>query len=144
MNQIILRNALPSDSPELAELSCQLGYPSNEVETLERLKSLSEEDGNLVLVAELEGKVVGWIHAFIAYRLESPPFVEIGGLVVNANRRGAGIGGKLVTAVAHWTKNRGFTQLKVRSNVVREDTHHFYLKLGFTKSKSQIVFSLPI
>ncbi len=143
MNQAILRNALPSDAPALADLSGQLGYPSEESDILARLNDLSVRNENLVLVAELNGQVVAWIHAFIAYRLESPAFVEIAGLVVDQRLRGSGIGGQLVSASVQWAKTLGFPQVRVRSNTVREDTHQFYLHLGFSKSKSQIVFSLP-
>ncbi len=45
----------------------------------------------MFLVAEDKDKnVIGWIHVFIAVRIESETFAEIGGLVVNENIRGYG------------------------------------------------------
>jgi GNAT superfamily N-acetyltransferase len=137
-----VRTALPIDVSALTGLSIQLGYPSLEDEIHQRLQVLTGRPENLLLVAELDEGVVGWVHAFVAYRLESPPFVEIGGLVVDQHHRSAGIGRRLVTEVVHWAKGMGFTQIRVRSNVVREATHGFYLQLGFSISKAQYVFAM--
>ncbi len=38
---------------------------------------------NCAFVAIIEGKIIGWIHAFKALRIETKPFIEIGGLVVD-------------------------------------------------------------
>jgi PhnO protein len=68
----------------------------------------------------------------------------IRGLVVDETRRSAGIGAALVEAAAEWTARHGFRTLRVRSNVVRERTHGFYERQGFTRAKSQLVLERPV
>ena len=51
-----------------------------------------------------------------------------------------GIGRSLLAAIEEWVIQRGITKLRVRSRSSREDTHTFYERLGFSKSKKQHVF----
>lgn len=139
----MIRPAHPHDAAAFAELSGQLGYPATEEDLLGRLMVLCGQADHLVLAAEKQGRVVGWLHAFVAQRIESPAFAEIGGMVVDASARGQGIGQQLVRAAVAWAHAQGLSSLRVRSNVVRTETHTFYLRLGFTSSKAQKVFSMP-
>jgi GNAT superfamily N-acetyltransferase len=72
------------------------------------------------------------------------PCAMIRGLVVDASRRGGGIGAALVEAASGWAAGHGFRTLRVRSNSVRERTHAFYERLGFARTKSQVVFARPV
>jgi GNAT superfamily N-acetyltransferase len=130
-----------SDAPRLAQLSTQLGYPVSEVELALRLTHLlSSPDHHLILAESSSYLVVGWIHAAEQWILESEPACEILGLVVDHNHRGRGIGRMLVTAAESWAAARGLPTIKVRSNVVRAESHPFYQRLGFTRIKSQHVY----
>jgi GNAT superfamily N-acetyltransferase len=91
-------------------------------------------------VALQDEKIIGWIQAGLVYRLETEPFVEIGGLVVEAAYRGQGIGKKLVERVQQWSVANGQVTLRVRSNTKRREAHQFYRALGFTEAKEQKVF----
>jgi GNAT superfamily N-acetyltransferase len=138
---VAVRRAVAADSRSLADLSTELGYPATEASTRRRLESISGQADHALYVAEGPSLgVVGWIHVFLALRLESEPFAEIGGLVVGAANRGRGIGRALVAAAGGWGAQRGAATLRVRSNVVREGAREFYLRLGFAISKSQTVF----
>ena len=142
MTSVLIRPAESRDAAAMAELSGQLGYPSTEQDLMSRLASVLQRDDHLVLVAERGGRVVGWLHAFVALRIESPAFAEIGGLVVAQSEKGRGLGQQLVQAAATWARKKGLQHLRVRSNVVRKETHAFYLHLGFAQSKAQMVFSM--
>jgi GNAT superfamily N-acetyltransferase len=139
-----LRPATPADSPRLAELTTQLGYPTNPEEAGERLRDLASRPENAVLVAEEDGEVLGWIHVAALRSLEMEPCAMIQGLVVDESRRGGGIGAALVEAAAEWAAGHGFRTLRVRSNSVRERTHAFYERLGFARTKSQVNFARPV
>lgn len=132
------------DAPAIARLSVQLGYPCTEQECRERMAAVLGQPGNAVLVAEAAGQVLGWAHVVGAHRIESAPFAELCGLVVDETHRGSGIGKALVQAAGRWAAEAGFVRLRVRCNAVREESHAFYLRLGFSIIKTQKVFSTPL
>lgn len=133
-----LRPALPSDASALASLAGELGYPTTADEMTTRLASLTVND--IVIVSAEGATVTGWIHIAIVPSLESVPFAEIRGLVVTAPARGTGTGRALVAAAEEWGRERGCTRLRVRTNVIREDTHRFYEHRGFRLTKTQRVY----
>ena len=137
-----LRPARPSDAAAVAALATQLGYPSRPEEAERRLQALAERSAQVVLVAETDdGAVVAWCHVGGKLSVETEPFAEILGLVVDESRRGQGIGETLVEAAAGWAARNGYKTIRVRSNVVRERTHRFYERLGFARVKTQVAFS---
>jgi predicted N-acetyltransferase YhbS len=142
MTNTRIRPAKPQDAAVFAALSGQLGYPTTEEDLLGRLMVLCGQDDHLVLSAEKEGRVVGWLHAFVALRIESAAFAEIGGMVVDTSHRGQGLGQQLVRTASAWARIKGIATIRVRSNVVRVETHGFYVRLGFAALKSQQVFAM--
>ncbi len=144
MNDVTVRNAGLTDAAAIAGLSGQLGYPVDEQAIAERLAALLGRDGTAVFVAELGGQVVGWAHVVGQQCLESPPFAELAGLIVDRDTRRLGVGSQLVQACAQWAQDQGYGQIRVRCNVVRKDAHQFYQKVGFAKLKSQIVFRMEL
>lgn len=142
----VLRPAAPADVPALAGLATQLGYPNTPEQIAGRLAALGAVPGHAVLVAEQpgDGAVIGWIHVGSTRWLESDPYAEIGGLVVDAAWRGRRIGERLVRAGLAWAAAEGFREMRVRSNVVRADAHRFYERLGFARVKTQAVFACQL
>jgi len=138
---IVIREAVIADSEALAALSGQLGYPASADDIRKRLSKIIEHDENCAFTAVMNGRVIGWIHAFLTFRLESPAFVEIAGLVVDENRKGAGAGRELVNAVIGWASNVNVASVRVRSNAKRQNAHDFYRHIGFDDIKDQKVFS---
>ncbi len=135
-----IRAAAPADAEALAALSGQLGYPTTAGEVRERLAAIAARGDGVVLVAELDGVVVGWLHVLGAHLLESPDYAEIGGLVVAEEARGQGLGWRLMDAAERWARAMGYAEVHVRSNVVREAAHRFYEGLGYRRVKQQMVF----
>ena len=142
MTAIQIRPASIEDADTLAALSGQLGSPSIAEDIAGRLSLVLERDDRLTLVAKKNGKVVGWLHAFIAFRVESPAFAEIGELVVAESERGQGIGRLLVGSASQWAHSKGLQNLRVRSNMIRKNALAFYLHIGFQELKNQTVFSM--
>src|SRR4051812_10583340 len=134
-----IREAIPSDAAALASLSTQLGYPVAPGEMAERLLAVLNQANQSVLVAEEDGAVGGWLQVCSRESLESPPFAEVSGLVVDEAQRGRGVGRRLLNAAVHWAEERGYGRLRVRSNVVRTDAHRFYEREGFHLTKTQVV-----
>ncbi|PEK99620.1 GNAT family N-acetyltransferase [Bacillus sp. AFS017336] len=138
--EIIYRVASTNDSSEIARLSCQLGYNVQKNEVIERLNKILDHKDHVVIVAQLEGKLIGWIHAHGRYLIESPPYIEIGGLIVDSNYRGQKIGKILVERCEEWSKTLGYKEIRVRTNETRLETLLFYKRIGFENTKSQKVF----
>jgi GNAT superfamily N-acetyltransferase len=133
----VIRPATESDAAHLASLSGELGYPATAQLMRERLVRVLSHSGELVLLAEQSGAVVGWIHGSEQELLESGSRCEILGLVVTAEHRGTGIGRELVAALERWASGRGLEQISVRSNVLRTESHPFYERLGYVRAKTQ-------
>ena len=141
---MIIRPARISDAAAIAGLATQLGYPTRPEEAEPRLRDVTSQPENAILVADWDGAVVGWIHVAGSHHVETESFAAILALVVDEARRSGGIGAALVEAASEWGAQQGFRTLRVRSNVVRERTHAFYERLGFARIKSQVVFARPI
>ncbi len=136
----MIREVSLSDSNQINELSRSLGYTeiSNDC-ALDRLQLMLNSNNDKVWVFEKHSKIIGWVHAFRAFRIASAAFIEIGGMVVDPRHRRKAVGSKLVKQVKCWaTENK--LVLRVRCNVERESAHHFYAALEFSKIKSQHVF----
>ena len=142
---LCIRLAAADDADMLANLSTQLGYPSSVGQISRRLNALAARpDEHAVIVAELDGRVVGWVHAHIYTLLVDDPEVEIGGLVVDGSVRGQGIGERLMQAAEAWAKEQGCASVYLRSNTIRTRAHEFYKRIGYEIVKSQYAFRKKI
>jgi GNAT superfamily N-acetyltransferase len=138
ISQLTLRPARTTDAARLAALSAVLGYPVAEDVMLGRLTRVLGRASDLVLVIEsAAGDIVGWVHAAEQDLLESGRRCEILGLVVDAGHRGQGAGRRLVEQVEQWAAARGLELMTVRSNVTRAESHPFYQRLGYVRTKTQ-------
>jgi GNAT superfamily N-acetyltransferase len=132
------------DLADVARLAGQLGYPSTDAEITRRFQAISEDDRQLLKVADENGKSIGWVHAALHASLTSEPRVDIVGLVVDKSRRGKGVGKELVETVAVWARKLGHESLRLGSNIGRTETHAFYQRLGFAVTKTWYVFTRPL
>ena len=137
---IVIRPPIRADAPRLDALVVQLGYPSRPDEILARMERLLPRPDQFLRVAESDGAVVAWVHAAEQELFESGRRCEILGLVVDRARRRGGLGGALVAEVERWAAGRGLAEVSVRSNVVREESHPFYARLGYVRAKTQHVY----
>lgn len=138
--EVFIRNAAAKDSEAISELSEQLGYKSSNKIIRNRLNLILKNDSHFVFVAVSDEKIIAWIHGFYSLRIESEAFVEIGGLVVNENYRKNGVGKILVESAIKWSEARNCKKIRVRSNIIRTDSHKFYEKMAFKLNKEQKVF----
>ena len=126
----------------MAELSAQLGYPVDAGAMRTRVVHILVLPSHCLLVAETpDGVLTGWIHAAEQEPLEYGSQCEILGLVVAEEARGMGVGRMLVAEVERWAVGRGLTEVSVRSNVVRTESHPFYKHLGYVRVKTQHAYS---
>ena len=136
-----IRAACKSDAEAIARLAGELGYPSTAAQIRERFEGLEGDAQHATFVASTPaGEVVGLIHLYQVRSLTSDPRAEITGLVVESGIRGAGVGQLLVERGEAWAREKGLKTIGLHSNIVRERGHGFYLRLGYSISKSQKVF----
>lgn len=141
MATTILRAAAIGDVLALTELSDQLGYPCSPEGVGDNLTKILNREGHQIYVAiNSSGQVSGWVHVFKTYRLMTPPYAELGGLVVSSSNRGEGIGTQLMHKAEGWVREMGCASLRVRSNLLRAGAHRFYEHKGFRLDKTQRVF----
>ncbi|PYI92044.1 MAG: N-acetyltransferase [Verrucomicrobia bacterium] len=136
-NDFIVRRARSTDAADVAELSGILGYPVDHETMQRRLERFGGREEHVVFVAEISGKIVGWIHGVEHEFLVAGRIGEICGLVVAEGERTSGVGRRLVEALEQWARGRGLDQVSVRSNVVRTESHPFYEKVGYVRLKTQ-------
>ena len=138
---VVIRKARTSDAPRLAELSGQLGYPATAADIAQRLRKLKTAPPNALFVAESpEAGVIGWAHVSVTHLVEIGTRAELNGLIVADGQRSLGAGAQLLAAVEHWARKHGCPSMSVRSNVLRERAHNFYLRNGYEHYKTQKAF----
>ena len=143
--EIKIRRAKTSDAARLAELAGHLGYPATPAEIAQRLRTIKPASQHAVLVAESpERKVIGWLHVSVSPLLEVELRAEVNGLVVAEDQRSRGTGALLLRAAEQWAHRRGCRSMSVRSNVIRDRAHQFYLRHGYEHHKTQKAFRKPI
>ncbi len=142
--EILIRDIAEQDAEAINALSTQLGYTMSIEQTLANIRSVLGTKGHNAFVAILENKIMGWIGVAEALQIESAPFCEIRGLIVDEKLRGRGIGKLLIEKVKQWSKETGNKTLRLRCNMIRKEAHLFYQHLGFKEIKEQKVFEMKI
>jgi predicted N-acetyltransferase YhbS len=142
VGQSLIRAAEGRDSAALSRLIAQLGYEAGETDVRERLAAMAAE-GRLVLVAEIEGRVIGCLSTSVMRVLHRPaPVGRISMMVVEEAQRGQGIGAALVRAAEAALAEQGCYMVEVTSHVRRTEAHRFYEKLGYEKTSVRLAREL--
>ena len=140
-----IRLAKIGDAARLAELSGQLGYPATTAEIRKRMREIRPAAQHALYVAETgDTGVIGWVHVSKQPLLEVEVRAEINGLVVAEGHRSLGAGARLLAAAEDWARKHGCKSMSVRSNVIRERAHQFYLRNGYEHYKTQKSFRKPL
>jgi GNAT superfamily N-acetyltransferase len=131
--KISVRRAAASDAAAIAELSTQLGYSGAEPQAAARLHALKDHPDIQALVAEQDGRVVGFVGVMVF-----PAFHRDGlhgyitALVVDEKVRGSGAGAALLAAAEAWFGERGVKRVNLTTALHREAAHGFYEKRDYT------------
>ena len=140
LNNLVLRDAISEDSIQLAALAEQLGYPCSSVDVQRRITRYCNSKTSRIIVASMNGKVVGWASLEYIEHFYIDPYVEITGFVVDEEYRNLGIGKAILKEAEQWTKRIGVKILRLKSNKKRQEAHEFYKKNGFEIVKEQYAF----
>lgn len=135
-----IREADRSDAYSICKICCEgLGYQCSHELVLERLSNLDKKR-ELVLVAQIEEKVVGYIHAEKYHTLYFDSMVNILGLAVLSDYRRNGAGKALLNHIEHWARGLGINVVRLNSGMTRKGAHNFYRAMGYGNEKEQIRF----
>jgi GNAT superfamily N-acetyltransferase len=116
---------------EAMEANMALGAtPETDLEAFHR--AALGEPGRVVLLAEVEGQVVGMAHIAPSGAANARHRAEVQRVVVGADARGAGVGRELMEAVEEVALARGLTLLWLTTHDASEACA-FYEAIGYTK-----------
>lgn len=100
-------------------------------------------EGRAVLVAEIDGAVVGCLTTSVMRVLHRPALVgRISMMVVDEGLRSRGIGARLVRAAEETLAAQGCYMVEVTSHARRTEAHRFYERLGYEKTSVRLAREL--
>ncbi len=137
--EVNIRPAVPEDYEALARLNREsMGYDYPPEKTEEQLKKLLSDGKNGIFVAELEGRVVGYVHLCDYDLLYGDHMKNIMGIAVDPACRRMGVGSRLLAAGEKWAKETGAEAVRLVSGETRTGAHAFYRSLGYEGNKMQL------
>lgn len=143
MNPVVIRDARHDDAAELARLCTLLAYPVDGDGMAARLAILLASPAHAVMVAasaDDDGSLLGMVAAEWRLMIEFGGRAEITALIFDPRARRLGLGQRLVDAACGWIRDQGGTDVFVRSNILRPESHAFYPSAGFALAKTQHVY----
>lgn len=90
--------------------------------------------GGQFWVAEVDGEVVGTV----GVRPSAPDVAELRRLYLLAERRGLGLGRRLIEIVIDWARSHGYPTVELWSDVLFERAHVLYEAAGFERVGERI------
>jgi GNAT superfamily N-acetyltransferase len=132
---VTIREAVAEDSPAVASLLTQLGYPADARAVAGRIARHRASGADVLLVAEADGEVAGLasLHVSLALEYEGDAG-KLSAIVVDEGLRGRGIGRALVEAIEREARERGCVLLFLTTAERRGEAHSFYRALGFEET----------
>ena len=94
------------------------------------LDAMSEPD-HAVLVAEVEGRVIGFVTLSAGRHWSGETDASIGELVVAPEAEGRGVGAALVEAVVEHARAAGYARISVSTGAANARALRLYRRLGF-------------
>jgi GNAT superfamily N-acetyltransferase len=139
-HRVTIRLATQRDSEAIAPLLGQLGYPAYPDELGERIERLTDRPDGEVLIAELEGDVVGLAAYQLIDVLERPdPQCRITSLVVDDRFRRRGVAYALLHTIEETARDFGCFRLEVTTHPDRAEALAFYLASGFEERPRRLI-----
>lgn len=141
--RVTVRDAVPDDLPDLVALWGQLRETAGRFEpsapqpseagVLTRLRQAQDDPALRILVASVDGSVVGMavVHAGTVNPLDERVVVSVDYLHVFADRHGLGVGTGLLATAADWAETLGAEQVITSVSPGEREAARFYARLGF-------------
>ena len=143
----MIRNIQAEDAPALEHIcKTALGHETASDHLQQRIQELSHDPCYYLAVYEDDAthQVLGFIQAEKYHLLYGDNGWNIIALAVSPKAQRQGIGKQLLTSLEDQAAKRGYTFIRLNSNMVRTDAHEFYHHLGYTCGKTQKRYIKPI
>lgn len=132
---LLIRDARREDAAALVELLDQLGYPASAGAVTRRVERLAASAADHLVVAELDGRVVGLAALHVSSSVEHDEDAgKLSAMIVDEAYRRRGIGEALVVAIEREARTRGCRLLFLTTAEHRKDAHEFYRRVGFEET----------
>jgi GNAT superfamily N-acetyltransferase len=134
-----IRDATENDLPALLRILAESGIDGGESFTLEEAREhfarIRQRPGFRLLVAEVEGEVVGTYALLIMEKIgkRGTPAGVVEDVAVLPSRQGQGIGRAMMEHARQACRSAGCYKLALSSNLKRAGAHRFYDSLGFER-----------
>ncbi len=138
-----LRNAVVADADDVARLLCELGYPCDLDDAIERISAILDNDRQALVVARRDGAVCGLVALDFMYYLPlGTTTCRITAMVVTPEAQGRGVGRQLLREAERRARTGGAARLEITSGSQRTDAHAFYKACGYSDGTVRFVKAL--
>jgi ribosomal protein S18 acetylase RimI-like enzyme len=128
---MIVRDAQPSDVSAVHRLIGQLADAPDEAAFHARFERVLATDDHRIVVADVDGKLVGVLHMFERPALEKLCEAVVQALVVDSEARSNGVGEALMHETEAWAQRRKLPSVSLYSRDDRRRAHAFYERIGY-------------
>ena len=134
----IIRQAEITDAEDIYYINkTSLGYDYDLHKQKNNLESVLNDKTQVIFVAVLGNKVVGYIHLTSYDVIYTDTYKNCLGLAVDDDYKRMGIGTALLSQGEIWAKENGAIGIRLCSGVERENAHKFYKSQGYIENKLQ-------
>jgi N-acetylglutamate synthase-like GNAT family acetyltransferase len=136
---VIVREAVANDAPAIEDLYRQLVDNPSVCVLPERITELALDPKTKLLVAELEGTVVGTVLISLCSDLmfQNQDFAVVENVVVSSLHRNLGIGALLMREVERLCRSEECSKIMLLSSASRLQAHQFFERVGFIGSSKK-------
>lgn len=135
---ITVRPGRLEDSVTEAELNRSVDWCYDEASMIAEYHDDAYEPSS-VLVAEIDGRVVGKLELFIGFKSVHGRFGMIRRFVVHEDFRGQGVGRALLDAATERAQDLGCSFIELSVDVTNPEPHAFYRREGFVEDRVEIM-----
>ena len=136
--QFVIRQAKISDIEDIYYINkISLGYNYNIDKQRNKLETILNDKTQAVFVADINGKVVGYIHLANYDLIYADNLKNCLGIAVEKDYQLIGVGSALLNQAEIWTTKNGAAGIRINSGIERESAHKFYTSKGYVENKVQ-------
>lgn len=141
--KITVRPGRIGDIPAETEMNHDVDWCYDEANMVAEYHDDSYEPSS-VLVAELDGRIVGKIELYMAWKSTYGKFAVIRRFVIHRDFRSQGIGRKLMDAAVERARAQDCAFIELSVDVTNPIPHAFYHREGFREDRVEVMMRKPL